>query len=191
MKLCSKCGAEKVQIPSGKWKCRPCEREWRRGHYQRNIDAHRERMRKRMKELRADASKGEMVREISRRAYRNGGAEKQRERIARIQAEEPFRWRAQLLRRTLGWPISEDDLKALWDAQGGLCGLTGQPMDIATADIDHIVPRSRGGSNDLSNLRWTTRAANQAKGDMLDEELVALCAQVAEHIGRMIMEAAA
>lgn len=151
----------------------------------------REKTRNRMKRLRRTPGSAEKMRESGRRAYRNGGAEKQRERIIRMQVAEPFRWRAQLLRRKLGWPITDDDLRSLWERQGGLCGLTGQPMDIAEADVDHIIPRSRGGSDELSNLRWTTRAANQAKGDLLDEEFLALCAQVAEHIGRLVMGAAA
>ena len=66
----------------------------------------------------------------------------------------------------------------MWDSQNGLCALTGRPMDIATATLDHIVPRARGGSNELDNLRWTTKPANHAKGDLLDDEFVELCKQV-------------
>lgn len=150
----------------------------------------REATRERMKRLRRTPGSAEKLRESSRRHYRNGGDEKQRDRIARMQVQQPFRWRAQLLRRRLGWPISEDDLRSLWERQGGLCALTGQPMTVADAEIDHIIPQSRGGSHELSNLRWTTRAANQAKGDLLDSEFLALCNQVAEHIGRLIMTAA-
>lgn len=129
-----------------------------------------------------------MMREIGRRAYANGGDQKQRARIGRMQVEQPFRWRAQLLTRNLGRPVTEAELRALWDAQDGRCALTGQLLDIHSADLDHIVPRSRGGSNEPSNLRWLTRTANQAKGNMLDGEFLALCAQVAEHIGRLIGE---
>ena len=108
-----------------------------------------------------------------------------------MKASDPFRWKAQQARRKLGWYIMAEDLRSLWLRQGGLCGLTGQPMDVMTATIDHIVPISRGGSNELSNLRWTTKAANQAKGNLLDEEFLALCRQVAEHIGRLVMAGAA
>jgi 5-methylcytosine-specific restriction endonuclease McrA len=191
--ICPKCGGLRLEVTSGgkrRWRCRPCEAEYQREHYARNVDHMREVTRARMKRLRVTPGSAEKMRESGRRAYRNGGAEKQRERVSRMQTEAPFGWRAQLLRRKLGWPITEDDLRSLWDQQGGLCGLTGQPMDIADADVDHIIPKSRGGSDELANLRWTTRAANQAKGDLLDEEFVALCAQVAEHIGRLVMGAA-
>ena len=186
---CPKCGEQKVQIPSGKWKCRPCERAWRRDHYARNRDREQAKQRDRMKRLRADPETAPMMREIGRRAYANGGDQKQYERIARMQVEQPFCWRAQLLTRKLHRRVTEAELRALWDSQGGLCALTGQPMDIRAAELDHIVPRSRGGTNEPSNLRWLTRAANQAKGDLLDEEFLALCVQVAEHIGRLIVVA--
>jgi 5-methylcytosine-specific restriction endonuclease McrA len=140
-----------------------------------------------MKRLRADPLTAPMMRQIGRRAYRNGGAQKQQDRIATMQREQPFRWRSLQLRKRLGWPITEGDLLDLWDRQGGLCALTGAAMDIHDSEVDHIVPRSRGGSEHLSNLRWLSRAANQAKGDLLDEEFVALCAQVSEYISRLIL----
>lgn len=194
MVTCKKCGEAKVASRGGtrlRWRCRPCEATYQRQNYAANIDHRRAVTRERMKRLRRTPGSMEKLRESSRRAYRNGGNEKQRKRIARMQVEQPFRWRAQLLRRRLGWPITEHDLIALWDAQDGRCGLTGQPMDVHDAEIDHIVPISRGGGHELANLRWTTRPANQAKGDLLDHEFLALCTQVAEHIGRMILEAGA
>lgn len=95
--------------------------------------------------------------------------------------KDPFDRKARQASRTLGWIITADILRAMWEHQRGLCGLTGQPMDLDDASLDHIVPRSRGGTSWLANLRWTTKAANRAKSDLLDEEFVALCAQVLQY----------
>lgn len=38
-------------------------------------------------------------------------------------------------------------------------------LDAATARVDHVVPRSRGGSDDLDNLATACPGCNSAKGD--------------------------
>ena len=63
-------------------------------------------------------------------------------------------------------------------------------ISLDDADVDHIVPVSRGGSHDTDNLRWTWSRANEAKGNMTDEEFVVLCQEVVEWIGRRILECA-
>jgi 5-methylcytosine-specific restriction endonuclease McrA len=47
-----------------------------------------------------------------------------------------------------------------WGRRCAYCGATGVPLQ-----IDHIVPRSRGGTNRVSNLTLACAACNQAKGD--------------------------
>ena len=49
--------------------------------------------------------------------------------------------------------------------------------------FDHIIPVSKGGSNDLSNLGITTPAANYSKSDLTVEEYLNLCKLVLEHHG--------
>jgi 5-methylcytosine-specific restriction endonuclease McrA len=66
------------------------------------------------------------------------------------------------------------------------CGGNGLAADSAVAQLDHIVPRTRGGSHDLENLRWVTTRANLAKRDLTDEEFLDLCVNVAEWIGRRL-----
>lgn len=46
-----------------------------------------------------------------------------------------------------------------WGRECAYCGATGVPLE-----IDHIHPRSRGGSNRVSNLTVTCRACNERKG---------------------------
>ena len=61
------------------------------------------------------------------------------------------------------------------------CYLTGLPIDLADTrsyQIDHIVPVSRGGTNDEGNIGLASKWANQAKGDMLVDEFVKKCIAV-------------
>lgn len=65
-----------------------------------------------------------------------------------------------------------------------VCYLTGEPIDLNKSrsyHLDHIIPKSRGGDDSLDNCQIASREANQAKGDMLLEEFVALCQKVIEH----------
>lgn len=62
-----------------------------------------------------------------------------------------------------------------------VCYLTGQPIDISkprTYQFDHIIPRSRGGTNDLDNLGICTRMANLAKSSMTLDEFTNFCSLV-------------
>lgn len=73
------------------------------------------------------------------------------------------------------------ELRSLWHSQQGRCALTGQLLvQGKNASVDHIVPRSRGGKDEIANLRWVVLHANFAKGAMLDEDFVAMCKRVAE-----------
>ncbi len=52
-----------------------------------------------------------------------------------------------------------------WQRRCAYCGATNVPFE-----IDHILPRSRHGSNRVSNLALACHACNQAKGDRTAEE---------------------
>lgn len=54
-----------------------------------------------------------------------------------------------------------------------ICYLSGTPINILTDDyqLDHILPVSRGGTNELSNMAIATIEANQMKGGLTNEEL--------------------
>ena len=49
------------------------------------------------------------------------------------------------------------------------CSHCGRKFRKKYIDIDHIVPRSRGGTNDLSNLQALCRYCNRSKGNNTDE----------------------
>lgn len=64
------------------------------------------------------------------------------------------------------------------------CYLTGDPIDIyqpQTYHFDHIIPVSRGGSSDISNLGICTNVANQAKHNMTHAEFIDFCRRVIDH----------
>lgn len=67
-----------------------------------------------------------------------------------------------------------------------VCYLTGEKinlLDKKTYHLDHKVPRSRGGSNTLSNLGLATKAVNIAKSNLTPEEFISLCIKVISHAG--------
>jgi 5-methylcytosine-specific restriction endonuclease McrA len=72
------------------------------------------------------------------------------------------------------WPI----LKAILVKQNNKCALTGDPIDYSNMELDHIHPKSKGGSNESSNLRWVLKEVNRAKGVMTDDELKLLCYKI-------------
>lgn len=54
--------------------------------------------------------------------------------------------------------------RALWERDGGLCGICGIAVDFgAGMDIDHVVQRAEGGSDDPSNLRVTHQRCNRSR----------------------------
>ena len=68
----------------------------------------------------------------------------------------------------------------VWEKSLGICCLCGLQMFPDTAygqelsyTIEHLVPRTRGGTNDLDNLAGSHQYCNQYKGESLMEELPA------------------
>lgn len=48
---------------------------------------------------------------------------------------------------------------------GGRCALCGCSQNDRPLDVDHIIPRSKGGSNDISNLQALCTKCNRSKGN--------------------------
>jgi len=55
------------------------------------------------------------------------------------------------------------EIRALWHAQRGLCGICGTSMFHARAHLDHKIPVSRGGSGAIENLQWVHARCNLVK----------------------------
>jgi hypothetical protein len=72
--------------------------------------------------------------------------------------------------------MTASQLAALADRDGWVCWLCDGAIDPSlarslpgAASIDHVVPRSRGGTSDLRNLRLAHRRCNSRRGSSLPE----------------------
>ena len=74
-------------------------------------------------------------------------------------------------------------LKELLLKQNNKCGLTGENISLDTEiELDHIIPTTKNGVNELSNLRWVTKDANRLKQNKTDSELKELCKKILQTI---------
>lgn len=70
-------------------------------------------------------------------------------------------------------------LKQIWEEQGGCCAVTGRVLTPGNdASLDHVVPSSKGGTNERGNLRWVLWVVNRAKSDMTHQQFVTMCREV-------------
>jgi len=67
------------------------------------------------------------------------------------------------------------ELARLWKRQRGICAVTGWRLDKDNSQLDHIVPKTLGGTTAIENLRWVHRDVNYAKRDLTDEAFLRLC----------------
>lgn len=66
------------------------------------------------------------------------------------------------------------------------CYLTGRPIDLSkskTFQLDHIIPRSKGGKDTLENCGIACKDANQCKRDLYLEDYLQLCKEILENNG--------
>ena len=61
----------------------------------------------------------------------------------------------------------------VYKKSGGICPICGKTLSKYTYTIDHVVPLSRGGTSEISNLRATHEDCNKLKGNFMDAELKA------------------
>lgn len=174
LKKCASCSAVKPRDsfsdnknrPDGKYSyCKDCRaddhqahREERNAVYMEHYRKNRDKFLKRFKEYRSNPENKKKIYAQNRAYY----------------VRHFFLTRA----RELKSGVTALDLANLWKKQRGLCGLTNVRLDRKNAHLDHIVPRAKGGGNELQNLRWVTRDVNHAKRDMLDNDFFEMCRQV-------------
>lgn len=161
-------------------KCRECERAYQREWSQRNPELMRERKRESMARRRAADPE-------AARAYARANHHANREvrlEAMRAYCSRRFFWvKATKLRGPRR--ATAQQIASLWKAQRGRCALTGRRLD-RSAQLDHKLPKARGGGDEITNLQWLCEAANLAKRDLTDAEFAALCADVMAWIGRRI-----
>lgn len=60
--------------------------------------------------------------------------------------------------------------RSLWHRDGGRCQYTGRRLDPGEGNIDHVMPRSRGGETSWENCVLSAREVNSRKADRTPEE---------------------
>lgn len=60
--------------------------------------------------------------------------------------------------------------RLLYKQYDGKCAYCGQHRNHKHMTIDHIIPLSKGGTDDFDNLQCVCKKCNGFKGDMLPEE---------------------
>jgi 5-methylcytosine-specific restriction endonuclease McrA len=60
--------------------------------------------------------------------------------------------------------------RGIWQRDGGLCQYTGRKLAPGEGNIDHVVPRSRGGKSTWENCVLAHREVNSRKGSKLPQE---------------------
>lgn len=72
------------------------------------------------------------------------------------------------------------ELLQIFEKQEGCCAYTGELLILGdNASLDHKIPRSRGGADEVDNLQWVTWTINDCKRNLTHDEFVALCRRVA------------
>lgn len=161
-------------------KCRSCENAYQRDHAAKMGNVMRKRKRESMARRRAADPQ-------AARDYRNAyHATNREERTAKMRAYygRRFFWGKAMKLRGLN-RASAQDLATIWKLQRGRCALTGRRLD-RSAQLDHKLPRARGGGDEPSNLQWLCEEVNLAKRALTDAEFTALCSDVMAWIGQQI-----
>lgn len=92
--------------------------------------------------------------------------------------------RGRTTNKTTGRFSYANAFKRIYDSP--ICYLTGREINFEISrsyHLDHKIPISRGGKNDLKNMGLACKEANTAKSDLLIEEFIQLCVDVCKHNG--------
>lgn len=76
-----------------------------------------------------------------------------------------------------------EQLMELLKQQSFRCALSGVEISPDTARLDHIMPVSQGGTDEIDNLQWLHVDANTAKGTMSQEQFILMCRRVSGYMG--------
>ena len=60
--------------------------------------------------------------------------------------------------------------RSIRERDGNRCQYTGRVLRPDEGNLDHVIPRSRGGRDEWENLVWASKAVNQRKADRLPHE---------------------
>ena len=68
-------------------------------------------------------------------------------------------------RQPKAWKGRPAARRFIYERDHGICQECLQPVAFEAFEVDHIIPRAYGGTDESSNLRLTCRPCNQAKRD--------------------------
>lgn len=74
--------------------------------------------------------------------------------------------------------LSAHEIRFIWWSRSPHCIYCGRRMRLGRSTMDHVWPRSRGGSDYWPNLVLSCRGCNKAKGDRTPLEVVAWALRV-------------
>lgn len=77
--------------------------------------------------------------------------------------------------------VTAMSLWGLAKRQKCICPLSGRKITNENISVDHIVPLSKGGTHDITNLRLTVKETNYARLNMSDDEFISLCKDVVKY----------
>ncbi len=60
--------------------------------------------------------------------------------------------------------------RGIWERDGGICQYTGRKLSPNEGNIDHVVPRSRGGKTSWDNCFLAHREVNSRQANRLPDE---------------------
>ena len=66
---------------------------------------------------------------------------------------------------------SSDVKRILYIHANGMCAICGKPLQLQEISLDHHIPLSRGGADNIENLEITHESCNRIKSNLLPEEL--------------------
>jgi hypothetical protein len=73
--------------------------------------------------------------------------------------------------------LSVEDIMDIWATQNGRCAISNRRLHL-NAQIDHIIPVSKGGVTVKDNVRWLDPHINWARKNFTDEEFISMCKDV-------------
>jgi len=90
----------------------------------------------------------------------------------------------------LDWVCKPQELAKLYDEQNGKCIYCGVDLKPDATQLDHVVPLSRGGKHDPSNIALACRDCNSLKGPRTADEFNEFVRQYSKRILEKIAEEA-
>jgi len=78
---------------------------------------------------------------------------------------------------------SDDQWEEKLNRQGWRCALSGVVLKAENVSIDHLIPVSKGGTNDFDNLRLLDVGVNLALRHLSDSEFILMCNKVTKFNG--------